>query len=81
MGRIADEVIAHAIARTRATFAVINVVLKVLVAAFIVWTMGSLLGIVQAVRVSATNAQAQSALATVFHGLAFNVFKSVKGHH
>jgi type II secretory pathway component PulF len=68
MGRIADEVIAHAIARTRATFAVINMLLKILVAAFIVWTMGSLLGIVQAVRVSATNAQAHSALATKFLG-------------
>lgn len=50
MGRIAEEVIANAIARTRATFRIINMVLKVLVAAFIVWTMGSLLGIVQAVK-------------------------------
>jgi hypothetical protein len=47
---------------------VINMVLKVLVAAFIVWTMGSLLGIVQAVRVSAATAQAQPALTTGFHG-------------
>jgi type II secretory pathway component PulF len=53
MARIAAEVTEHAIGRTRATFAAVNLVLKLLVAAFVVWTMGSLLGIVQTVRSSA----------------------------
>jgi type II secretory pathway component PulF len=53
MARIAQEVTENAIARTRATFAAVNLVLKLLVAAFVVWTMGSLLGIVQSVRSSA----------------------------
>lgn len=53
MARIAAEVTEHAIRRTRATFAAVNLVLKLLVAAFVVWTMGSLLGIVQTVRSSA----------------------------
>jgi type II secretory pathway component PulF len=48
--RIADALVGQAIGRTRATFSTVNLVLKFMVAAFIVWTMGSLLGIVQAVK-------------------------------
>jgi type II secretory pathway component PulF len=53
MARIAAEVTEQAIRRTRATLAAINLLLKLLVAAFVVWTMASLLGIVQTVRSSA----------------------------
>jgi type II secretory pathway component PulF len=53
MARIAQEVTEQAVHRTRATFAAVNLVLKLMVAAFVVWTMGSLLGIVQTVRSSA----------------------------
>lgn len=56
MGRISEEVIEFAIVRTRATFVVVNMLLKILVAGFIVWTMGSLFGIVQAVKASAATA-------------------------
>jgi hypothetical protein len=54
MSRISNEVIEIAILRTRGTFVIVNMLLKILVAGFIIWTMGSLYGIVQAVKSQAT---------------------------
>ncbi|GEM_PF-817453 len=50
MRRISEEVIERSILRARATFAIVNVFLLIAVAAFIVWTLGSLYGIVMTVR-------------------------------
>lgn len=53
MRRISEEVIEFAIERTRKTFGLVNMLLKASVAGFVVWTMFSLFGVVQAVKATA----------------------------
>lgn len=53
MRRISDELVTFATIKARSTFSKVNFMLKVLVAGFIVWTMLSLFGIVQAVKATA----------------------------
>lgn len=68
MARISEEVIEFAIVRTRGTFVVVNMLLKILVAGFIIWTMGSLFGIVQAVKSSATAVTLWTPAQTAYFG-------------
>jgi type II secretory pathway component PulF len=68
MARISEKVIEFTIIRTRGTFVIVNMLLKLLVAGFIIWTMGSLYGIVQAVKSQATAMLVTPSLSSVYVG-------------
>lgn len=63
MERLAKETIDVAIGRTKTAFGVLNLVLKILVAGFILWSLGSMFGVVDTVRKnSAVRADATPAI-------------------